>query len=852
MATTMLVGCASLLPASAQELAFNSVESVTVVGQRAMMASSIGKQRNADIIESVVSRDAIGQFPDQNVAEAASRLTGMNLFADQGEGRYLAIRGLDPNLNSSSVNGVRIMSPEAGVRQVALDVVPSELVESIEVFKTLTPDMDADTLGGTVQINTTKGLDRKDPFFSISGEASYNDLNEKISPKVGVDFAMPLTDRLGIAGGASYNRRLTSTDNTEMSGWTMDGGNSVVYANNLEYRDYDVARTRAAFSGSVDFRASESTTLYARALYSIFNDTEKRQRLVFTKLSGPTGGSDNSATFNAGTIRRDLKDRYESQIVQTYQLGGTTAFDGWKFDYEGSFARSSEHEWHTQDPTRFEWKPKKGQVVVDFDYSNLDTTLYDVTTGEADFLNASNYKFKQLTEKNGLATDREWAYRGDITRHFDLDAGELEVKAGGKVRLRNKAYNSANRIFTSYNGTYTLAAVAGGQTYGLADLGPLPDRALVRDFNGANAANFVQSGGDVDDSFIDNAESYYDIDENIYAGYGMVRYTGGPLMVVGGLRIESTDDTIRANRVDEAAVAATPVGFKRSYTDFLPSASVRYAAADDLVLRAGMFRSVVRPNMQDMAPTFILKDDDTGEFGNPDLNPYRAWNFDLSAEYYIGRDGVIQIGAFYKDISDFIVGTTIYPTTPNKPSAVGGITGYDQGATIKVNGAGATAKGIEFNYQQSLTMLPDPFDGLLVGFNYTYTDASGDLIGRRIPLEVSSKHVFNAMLGYEKGRWSLRGTASYRSGYLDEDGVVTGYLDDRYVKAHLQVDASVKYKVSDNIRLFADFVNLNNEPYLAYQHGVAGAGGKPDQVRDRLLQYETYSWTGKFGAKVSF
>jgi len=839
-----LLAVSAAASAAGQAASNNDFESVTVIGYRAMMAGSVARQRSSDNIESVVTRDAIGQMPDQNVAEAASRLTGMNLFSDQGEGRYLAIRGLDPNLNSSSINGVRIMSPENGVRQVALDVVPSELVESIEVIKTLTPDMDADTLGGVVRINTTKGFDRKDPFFSISGEAGYNDLNQKISPKVGIDFALPVSDKLGIAGGASYNKRQTSTDGIEMSGWSTSPG-GVVYANNLEYRDYDVARTRAAFSGSVDFKPVESTALYLRALYSIFNDTEKRQRLIFTKLGTPTSGDANTATFDSKdasiTVRRDLKDRYESQIIQSYQLGGVTAFDGWKFEYEGSFTRSTEHQWHTQDPTRFEWKASKaGQLNVTFDYSNLDTSLYTINTGSANFLNTANYSFKQLTNKDTLSADHEWAYRGDITRSFDFGSGELELKAGGKVRLRNKSNINNTKSFTSYTGTYTLASVAGTQTYSLASIAPLADLGLVRGFNTTNAANFVL---DASGSYLTNAEDYYNVDENVYAGYGMARYTAGPLMVVGGLRVESTDDTIRGNKVNEAALTVTPVTYNKSYTDWLPSFGVRYNAADDVVLRGGIYKSLVRPNISDMAPNFFIKSDTTGTFGNPGLNPYRAWNFDISAEWYLDKDSVIQIGAFYKDISDFIVGTTIYAA--DYPSGFNGITGWSQ-ASVNINGNSATTKGFEFNYQQALTMLPDPLDGFLVGFNYTYTDASGDLPTRRIPLSVSSKNIFNAMLGWEKGRWSIRGTASYRSGYLDQDGVVSSYMDDRYVKAHIQFDASVKYKLSDNVRLYADFVNLNNEPYLAYQHGVG------TQLRDRLLQYETYSWTGKFGIKMSF
>lgn len=840
LATSMLVSCTVGLPAAAQSASNEDVESVTVIGQRAMMASSVSRQRASDIIESVVTRDAIGQFPDQNVAEATRRLPGVNVLDDQGEGRYVAVRGLAPDLNSASINGVRVMSPEAGTRQVALDVVPSELVESIEIIKTLTPDMDADTIGASIRINTTNALDRKDPFFSISGEAGYNNLNKNISPKVGVDFALPISDKLGIAGGASYNRRQTSTDNTEMADWTTSPG-GIVYAENLEYRDYDVSRTRAAFSGSLDFRATESTTLYARVLYSIFNDTEMRRRLIF-KLSGePYGGDENTAAFRSDdgtvTVRRDMKDRYESQIIQTYQVGGITAFERWKFEYQGSFTRSTEHEWHTQDPTRFEYKVKKaGQLAVTFDYSNLETTLYDVITGESKFLDPSSYKFTELGDKNGVSVDKEWAYRGDITRSYELGTSEFELKAGGKVRLRNKNYSSVNKIYDDYNGSYTLSDATGApQTYALTSIEPLTNLNLVREFNKANLANFVLNP---DDSLLDNAEGYYDTDENVYAGYAMARYTDGPLMVVGGVRIESTRDKIRGNKVEEDTLTVTPVMYKKDYTDWLPSAAVRYNLAKDMVLRAGVFKSVVRPEIEDMAPIFVIDDSLEGEFGNPMLDPYRAWNFDISAEWYLGSDGVIQIGGFYKDISNFIVKKTIL--SADYPGGFEGITGWDR-ATVHINGNSATAKGVEFNYQQALSMLPDPLDGLLVGFNYTYTDASGDIIGRRIPLLDSSKHTFNAMLGFEKGRWSLRGTVAYRSGYLDE--LVNTALDDRFVKGHMQFDASVKYKLSDNVRLYAEFVNLNNEPYLAYQHGPG---------RDRPLQFETYSWTGKFGVRMSF
>src|SRR5690606_11901920 len=132
-----------------------------VVGQSASLASSLSRKRAADGVEDVLTRDAVGQFPDQNVAESLRRVPGINILNDQGEGRFVSVRGLDPELNAASINGTRLPAPESDVRSVALDVVAAELIESIEIKKSLTPDMDADTIGASIEINTVSAFDRK-------------------------------------------------------------------------------------------------------------------------------------------------------------------------------------------------------------------------------------------------------------------------------------------------------------------------------------------------------------------------------------------------------------------------------------------------------------------------------------------------------------------------------------------------------------------------------------------------------------------------------------------------------------------------------------------------------------------
>ncbi|MEZ5891524.1 MAG: TonB-dependent receptor, partial [Parvularculaceae bacterium] len=773
-----VIAIAAAAPISAYAEDETGADEIVVIGQRAMLGSALAKQRDSDTIESVLTRDAIGQFPDQNVAEAVRRLPGVNVLNDQGEGRFIGVRGLDPSLNAASINGTRIPSPESDTRSVALDVIPSELIESIEVKKTLTPDMDADTIGASIDINTTKGFDRKKGFLSLQAEGSYNNLSDKFSPKAGVDFATPIGDNLGIAGGLSWSKRKFETDNQEMDGWT-ETDEGVVYAEDVEYRDYDVVRERLGGSLSIDFRASDTTALYLRGLYSKFDDTEQRRRLIFAIDPEPASADGDTATFSSEDdrirVRRDLKDRYESQKIQSYEIGGETDTGVWELDYKAAYSQAEEHEFRTQDPTRFQRDFEEGDdLTVMFDYSKLSFTPFTILSGEAAFLDPAEYEFKQLENVDGLSKDKEWTFQFDIARNFALENGEFQIKTGGKARLRDKSYALEQQVYDGFDGDYTLADVAGTQTYTLADLGPVPDRGLVRGFNSANASLFELS--DIDTAFESNAADY-NVDEDIYAAYVMGRWSTDRATLIAGVRMEHTKDMVAGNLVevveegadymgetlDEDSIFITPVELENSYTDWLPSASFKYEATENVLFRAGVFKSVVRPGIGKIAPRFIVEEDEdgerSGEFGNPDLDPYRAWNFDVSAEWYFAPEAVIQIGGFYKRVKNFIVDADFEADDAPFNGVFNGVE-FDE-AVIPINGETATIKGIEFNYAQALTFLPGLLDGIILGFNYTYTDTEGDILGRTITLPAASKHNYNASLGYEKGPVSLRATAAY-------------------------------------------------------------------------------------------
>ena len=823
------------------------IETILVIGQQANLLSSISRQRAADGVVSVLTRDAIGQFPDQNVAESIRRAPGVNVLNDQGEGRFVAVRGLDPNLNAASINGVRVPAPESDVRSVALDVIPSELIESIEIKKSLTPDMDADTIGASIEINTVSAFDRKTGFATVTLEGSYNDLSGKLSPKGAVDFAARLGEDFGIAGGFSFYKRKFSTDNVEMDGW-KEGDDGNVFAEDVEFRDYDVTRRRIGATLAFDYRASDSTTLYARGLYSEFNDDESRRRLTFDfgDFDSASASTANGASFSSEDeeigIERDLKDRFESQTILSTSIGGKTETGPWTLKYDVSYSESKEQERGSVDPVIFARGFEDDELGVTFDYAGLKPPSFAIDFGSETFLDASEYEFDELERTTvSDARDKEWALKGDVAREFALQGGSLTVQGGVKARFRTKDYNADVDVFDGFDGDLTLADVEGSQSYGLANIEPIVGLSEWRDFLDANGYDGFELN-DLD-STINSAVSDYRASEDILAGYILGRYENEFARVIAGVRIERTRTDTSGNLVtliveedangDETeTVTIDGVSFSDSYTDFLPSINLRAKGGEDLIFRAGITRSVVRPNFAQFAPRFLVEDGEA-EFGNPDLKPYRAWNFDLGAEYYFAPKAVVQAGFFAKSIDNYIINAVF------EDGEFNGIA-YDE-AVIPVNGERASVVGIELAYSQAFTMLPAPFDGLLASLNYTFTDARVDFMGRRIPLPASSKHNFNAVLGYEKNGFSFRIAGAYRDRYLDE--VSDDPETDRYVRPHFQLDLSAKYRVTQQIQLFAELVNLNNAKYTAYQQGPG---------EDRLLQYEEYKWTGKFGVKASF
>lgn len=826
---------------------WSAMEEVLVTGQSAAMAGAINQQRAAENIKSVLDSDMMGQFPDQNVAESLRRLPGISVENDQGEGRYVAIRGMDPNLNATSINGVRATAAE-DKRALQLDVIPTDVLEGLEVQKSLTPDMDGDAIGGSINVKTLSAFSRKDTFLKVRLENSYNEMREDWSPKASVAFSdiFELSDerRLGIAAALSFQDRKLGADNFEADDWEQtDSG--AYFPETFEPRYYIVDRQRIGAVLNLDFDLDASTTLFMRSLYSEFEDTEARYHQTYGDLTPLDDDSVQPGVADIGfvEIESGTKDRVQTAENISISVGSESAWERWSLSTGIGYSYAEERE---NDSVESAWVAEfesgsdgiaGGSPVMTLNSSDNERLL--VQSGNFGLLrDPSRYELDEILFEQSLIDDTQWSFQFDATREFD----SLAFQFGAKARLREKSRNADAQVYGG-DDVFTVADVLNSDAaadYGFPNqLEPFPSLSGVRDI--------LQGGVGIEldpiDTLLDSESDDWTLEEDIYAGYGLIRYKSNQLTLVAGARVEYTDYSSSGNLVElfeegaefngaeleDDLVTVTSLSDSNSYTDVLPSMNIRYGVSDAVVARAAISRSVVRPLFEDVASRVSVEDNEAS-LGNPDLEPYSAWNFDLSLEYYPSDISVVSAGLFYKSIDDFIFTRVI------DDFEFGGRT-YDE-VEIAQNGDDAEVWGLEVNYQQQFGFLPAPFDGMLVSFNYTFVDSEASFAERDTTLPIQSDNIAGIVLGYEKYGLDLRLSMAYRDRYLDE--VVEEGLD-RYADAHNQWDFTAKYHVNENWMVYADFINLNDEPAYFY------AGNKR-----RPLQYDEFGRTTVVGVQYVY
>ncbi|MFV8818802.1 TonB-dependent receptor [Haliea sp. E17] len=822
------------------------LENVLVYGASAQNASAINQQRASRNIASVITADEAGALPDENIAEALQRVPGVFIERDQGEGRFVGIRGLQPSLNTVKINGVNIAAPDSDQRATALDVVPSGLLENLKVSKSFTPDMDGDAIGGTIEVKSLSGFDRDGQYFEVTAEGGYNDLMEEWSPQGTATwsnvFDAGAPESLAVALSVSYQDREFGSENLEQDGgWTPAEANGLLYPEQLELRDYQISRQRMGAVFNLDWRPSAGDEYYLRTLYSDFEDKEIRNRIEIEPDEDSGQVSAGGGQFDAAEYARSLKDRKETQDIISAVIGGLNQRGDWTFEYSLGYSYAEEDEPGRHD-SKFE-----GADDYAFAYTSLGETPKVVLDPMAYF--PQNFILDDITVENNLVEDEEWSATFDIARQFDLWGSSTEIKGGAKVRLRDKTRKSTIDVFDSFDDVDALKFRGVNPDFDLADFGFGLSRSALRSFT----RGLTDDNRNADESLTESTVGDYDIQEDIYAGYLMATMDFDTVTLIGGVRYELTEfesEGATGTVYENNTLDFEETGFGTSRQDgdydyFLPSLTVRWDVSDQIVARAAASQTIARPSFGALNPSSLAEiEEDDGEtelqledLGNPELDPYESINLDLGGEYYPEANiGMFSLGVFYKNLDNYIAQANVAGSIDLTPwtSLVGlSPADIDDADVLQyINGDSAEVRGVEIAWFKQFD------NGFMLGINGTLIDSYAEFDGRDVDLPGSYGEVGNLMVGYENYGLQLRLAVNYQSEAL---AVVGGdKSEDVYQDDHTQLDASVKYNIMDGLQVYFEGVNLTDEPRYFYQD---------DQAYN--WQYEEYGRTYVVGLRMS-
>ena len=827
---------------------------IVVTGNRLAERRALQTKKSADnFVEALYAND-VGKLPDQNVAEAVRRLPGITVANDQGEGRYVIIRGIDPNLINVTLNSQTLPAPEPAGRVVKLDDIPSSLIAAVVVTKSLTAQQDANAVGGAVDIRTVNAFDRNKSFFLDGrGAAGYYKLNGKtpyeLDGQVGGIFG-----QFGAVVSVNYSSRPIESENFQGSTAYVAQPNGSLVPDQNGLRDYNLVRTRLGVVGNFDWHPNDDVKIYLRSSYSKFTDHETRDQNRLGSEKNIATASLTTGSFGSAVGTILVRRREEDDNTKSITLGGEFNLGEGTLEASGGWTKAVK-----TDPIRSEYTfstaqgaPTKSPITgVTYDLASEPVYSFIDTAGV--FSTPSRFGLTKYNLETRQAYEELWQGRVDYTLPIGL-GDDSSIKIGAKYLDRHKYNNQDKLDYKNGPVAWTLNTVGYvGDTNFYDGMFKFGERI---DYNAARAYADAHPGVlaiDTPSTISDTLASDYDVHESVSAGYAMATLKFGGLTLVPGVRVEHTEDKNSAKLV-KAGVSTVNDGYNsfgsKQYTDWFPGLNAKYEIQRNLLLRAAVTTSIGRPNYADLAPYVLVGDVSPGgqqalTTGNPDLKPYKAVNLDASLEYYLPSQGVLSVGLFYKHIDNpiYVQGVTVLN------GSFAGQTYANALVSQPFNADDETIQGVEVNAQAQLTFLPSPFDGFGVSANYTHVSGHANAPAVRpgdIPLFDQSHDIGNVQIFYEKYGFAARVAFSYRSAYLDTFGGgdkpgVPGATQDQYTDANGQVDFHASYQVVKQATVFFDATNLTDAPWRRYI-------GTPSQ----LVERERYSFLLRGGVQVHF
>jgi TonB-dependent receptor len=845
-----------------------SDKEVVVFGDRLKgQSKALSQQKNSGNITNVISADQMGRFPDANIGDAIKRVPGITMQNDQGEARNIIIRGMGPEFNSVTLNGERIPSAEGDNRRVQMDLIPTDMVQTVQVNKTLTADMDADAIGGSVNLITRPAPNGLRLSGTVAG--GFNPVRDGFIGTANFVAGDRIANRkIGYVVSGSFNRNVFGSDNVE-SAWAKDV-NGKPFISDHDIRVYDLIRIRRSIATTLDFKINPLHTITLTGSYNWRDDKENRFRLRHRYRGNVTNPapadmiydqSGNITGYRNGEVLRQTKGgldndrnqsrRLEDQRVRSIAINGDHLFGKLKTDWSLQWAKASELR-----PNERYISMGRRSIQVNQDISDPQKPL----TSDITALSA-------YTRLNELSEQYQDQYERDLNGklNFELPVSIVRNQQGALrfgVRLRAKQKVRDNNFFsyaplTSLGNISLLPLVdktnpdflAGGQFVA----GQFVDPSYLGGLSFKNASLFKET-----DDPTEYLAGNYEAREMITAGFAELKQQFNDRFSARiGIRLENTSINYTGNIVEDEDTFKGTAELKNTYLDVLPSVNLRYEATDDLIIKAAWTSGIARPKYYDLVPYFNINPNDLElSAGNPSLSPVRSSNLDLMFERYFKTVGILSGGVFYKKIDRYFY-TYIdnnytredfaqdFPTV-NNPVKVGENWAFAQ----RRNGKSADVLGFEAAIQRQLDFLPGFWKGFGIYLNYTYTyskaqgiyDPSGNLVRENVKLPGAAPSIFNASLSYENSKFVARISANYTSAYVDDSddgGYNADAYFDRYYDKQFFLDMNVSYAFSKKLRFFGEANNLTNQP-LRYYQGISS----------RTAQLEYYG--PRFNAGLKF
>lgn len=915
-ASLAALACAAATPAFARDEAptADDASEVVITGSRPIAeseAAALTVQRNSDSLVTVAAADGVGRLPDQNIAQAAGRLPGLAVERDQGQARYVSIRGAPNYWTTLSFDGINVVSPEG--RDARFDSVPSAIASKIIVSKAVTPDMPGETVAGNVNIITRSAFDYSGFHFAGKLGAGYAKLGGRgqyeASAVVSDRFNTGIGD-IGLLFSGSFFERAMITDNfeTDYERVAQDqrpGNTTRFWAAEAENKLYRLTRRNWSASGRIDWRPSDSTEISLRSIYTIFTDDEMRDNYRFDLDDRQSDLSNNSAAcstaFNpmptttgyadvcigntpaVGTIYGiDIRQRSTlrafRQSIFTNTVEGTHEFgDGWKLNWLGNYTQSKDDRSVVGEASWDSPSTRTLRPTVAYNFSNpnfsslrLFTTLqlsgptrYALGTRVLDIDNFTK-PLSSLTILDAIDTTNAYTGRLVLSRETRLLGADAILKAGFQFDQRTKVADERRINLTTAAQFNAIGMPTDYQFFSLNTpfQGAIPMAYHFRYFD-ADKMRTVTDEARRQFAFTPLVENNYDVREQVYAGFAMgtLRYDWGS--IVGGARVEHLVN--RGTAAVTGNVSRTETR-ENSQTLVFPSLHFNYNVDDTKKLRLSFNSGAARADYDQLRPNIVVSDSNgTISAGNPDVKPERAYGVDAYLEWYVRPQGYLMVGAFYKRVED-----VLYRQTRKFNSTdlnTGGVdrSNYDfsqitNGGDGRVFGAEAAAQLQIEPWTQQLG-LPDWMGGFGITANVTLNDskvtkpAIGGVPARKVRLPGTSDAVFNIGAYYEKYGLSMRVQFQKRTDWLD--GIADDLTDagDTYWAADDELDVSLRYAVNRNVELYFDASNLLNNPGRRYSEpgNLLTASGTPTPTTtNQTIEWESFGRRIGGGIRVTF